>query len=212
MKVNDINIDRLLYTEPVRDKPYDNGEEDGGFFRKLFSKKNEPEVPFFNTRVEEFGRDALYEDIKEGCDAYIVNGAPFETMTVLSQSYLILPGKEIFPLFEIAKYGIYNEPESKRNYEQYAIDRFDEPYDPDFVSEYDNEEGFELDRFNIWLILIDRNNIRYEYVFPMEVPDRKDFRAQLNERLSPINAEDHSAEDVMEGRFSEDDSNLFYLY
>lgn len=45
----------------------------------------------------------------------------------------------------------------------------------------------------------------------MEVPDRKDFRAELNERLSPINAEDHSAEDVMEGRFSEDDYNLFYL-
>lgn len=211
MRVDDINIDMLLYTEPVRNKPYDSGEDEGGFFKKLFSKKDEPEIPFFNTRVEEFGRDALYEDIKEGYDAYIVKGAPFETMAVLSQSYLILPGKEIFPLYEIEKFGIYNEPELQRPYEQYAIDRFNEPYDPGFVSEFENEESFELDRFNIRLIIIDKNNIRYEYVIPMEVPDRKDFRAKLNERLSPINAEDHSAEDVMEGRFSEDDYNLFYL-
>ena len=106
----------------------------------------------------------------------------------------------------------YNELEQGRPYEQYAIDRFDEPYDPGFVSEFDNEERFELDRFNIWFIIIDKNNLRYNYVFPMEVVDRKDFREKLNERLAPINAEDHSAEDVMEGRFSEDEYNPFYLY
>lgn len=127
----------MLYTEPVRNKPYDSGEDEGVFFKKLFSKKDEPEIPFFNTRVEEFGRDTLYEDIKEGYDAYIVKGAPFETMAVLSQSYLILTGKEIFPLYEIEKFGIYNEPELQRPYEQYAIDRF-----------------------NIRLIIIDKNNIR----------------------------------------------------
>ncbi len=210
MKVNDINIDMLLYTEPVKNKPYDD-EEEGGFFKKLISRKEEPEVPFFNTRIEEFGRDALYEDIKDGYDAYIVKGAPFETMVVLSHSYLILPGKEIFPLYDVAKFGIYNEPEMSRPYEQYAIDRFDEPYDPGFVSGFENEEGFELARFNVRFVIVDENRLYYEYVFPMEVADRRDFREKLNERLGPVGVEDHSAEDVMEGRFSEDVYNPFYL-
>ena len=205
MKVTDINIDRLLYTEPVRKQPYDNDEEERGFFKKIFSKKDEPEVPFFNTRVEEFGRDALYDDIKEGFDAYIVTGAPFETMVVLSRSYLILPGKEIFPLYDVERFAIKNEHYGNRPYEQYAIDRFDEPYDPTFVSEYDNEEGFELDRFNILLQITDENHLQYEYVFPMEVADRKDFRDKLNERLGPVGALDLSDDDVMEGRFPDDE-------
>lgn len=205
MKVTDINIDRLLYTEPVRKQCYDNDEEERGFFKKIFSKKDEPEVPFFNTRVEEFGRDALYDDIKEGFDAYIVTGAPFETMVVLSRSYLILPGKEIFPLYDVERFAIKNEHYGNRPYEQYAIDRFDEPYDPTFVSEYDNEEGFELDRFNILLQITDENHLQYEYVFPMEVADRKDFRDKLNERLGPVGALDLSDDDVMEGRFPDDE-------
>ena len=40
MKVNDINIDMLLYTEPVKNKPYDD-EEEGGFFKKLISRKED---------------------------------------------------------------------------------------------------------------------------------------------------------------------------
>ena len=205
MKVTDINIDQLLYTQPVRNQPYDNDDEKGGFFKKIFAKK-EPEIPFFNTRVEEFGRDELYNDIKEGYDAYIVKGAPFETMVVLSHSYLIIPEKEIFPLYDVAKFAIKNEHDGNRPYEQYAIDRFDEPYDPGFVSEYENEEGFELARFNILLQLTDENNLLYEYVFPMEVADRKDFREKLNERLAPVGVFDDSDEDVMEGRFPEDES------
>jgi hypothetical protein len=205
MKVTDINIDQLLYTEPVKKLSYDNDEEERGFFKKMFSKNKEPEIPFFNSRVEEFGKDNLYDDIKEGYDAYIVNGAPFETMVVLSRCYLILPGKEIFPLYDVKRFAIKNEHYGNRPYEQYAIDRFDVPYDPSFVSEYDNEEGFELDRFNILLQITDDNNLLYEYVFPMEVADRRDFRAKLNERLEPAGAMDFSEEDVMEGRFPDDE-------
>ena len=36
MKVTDVNIDQVLYTEPVRTRPYDSDEETGGFFKKLF--------------------------------------------------------------------------------------------------------------------------------------------------------------------------------
>ena len=205
MKVTDVNIDQVLYTEPVRSRTYDSDEETGGFFKKLFKKKDEPEVPFFNTRVEEFGRDGLYEDIKEGYDAYIVKGAPFETMVLLSHNYLILPGKEIFPLCDVARFAIMNENAADRPYEQYAIDRFNEPYDPNYVSEYEGEEGFELARFNVKLKITDENNLVYGYVFPMEVSDRQDFRDKLNERLAPFGVIDASNEYAVQGRFPNDD-------
>ena len=205
MKVTDINIDQVLYTEPVRSCNYDSDEETGGFFKKLFKKKNEPEVPFFNTRVEEFGRDELYEDIKDGYNAYMVKGAPFETMVLLSHNYLILPGKEIFPLCDVAKFAIINENEEDRPYEQYAIDRFNEPYDPNFVSEYEGEEEYELNRFNVKLKITDENNLVFGYVFPMEVADRQDFRDKLNERLAPYGVIDESNELAIEGRFPDED-------
>ena len=168
MKITDLNIDQLLYTKPVKTQSYEDDEEGGGFFKKLFSKKAEPEIPFFNQRVEEFGRDELYDDIKEGYDAYIVKGAPFETMVVLSRSYLILPEKEIFPLYDVTRFAIKTEHYGNRPYEQYALD------------------------------------ILYEYVFPMEVADRKDFREKLNERLAPVGVFDASDEEVMEGSFPDD--------
>ena len=205
MKVTDINIDQVLYTEPVRSCNYDSDEETGGFFKKLFKKNNEPEVPFFNTRVEEFGRDELYEDIKDGYNAYMVKGAPFETMVLLSHNYLILPGKEIFPLCDVAKFAIINENEEDRPYEQYAIDRFNEPYDPNFVSEYEGEEEYELNRFNVKLKITDENNLVFGYVFPMEVADRQDFRDKLNERLAPFGVIDESSELAVEGHFSVDE-------
>ena len=205
MKVTDINIDQVLYTEPVRSHNYDSDEENEGFFKKLFKKKDEPEVPFFNTRVEEFGRDELYEDIKDGYNAYMVKGAPFETMVLLSHNYLILPGKEIFPLCDVAKFAIINENEEDRPYEQYAIDRFNEPYDPNFVSEYEGEEEYELNRFNVKLKITDENNLVFGYVFQMEVADRQDFRDKLNERLAPYGVIDESSELAVEGRFPDED-------
>lgn len=208
MKVTDVNIDQVLYTEPVRSRPYDSDEETGGFFKKLFKKKEEPEVPFFNRRVEEFGREELYEDIKDGYVAYTVKGAPFETMVLLSHNYLILPGKEIFPLCDVARFGIMNENAADRPYEQYAIDRINEPYDPNFVSEYEGEEGFELARFNVRLKITDENNLVFGYVFPMEIPDRQDFRDKLNERLAPFGVIDESNEYAIQGRFPNVDDIL----
>ncbi len=201
MKIINVNLDQLLYTEPVK-ATYDHDEEESSFFKKLFKKKDEePEIPFFNQRVEEFGKDDICEDLADGYDAFIVKGAPFETMVVVSRCYLILPGKEIFPLYTVSRFAIKNEHYGNRPYEQYALDRFNEPYDPNYVSEYENEEGFELARFNILLQITDKNGLLYEYVFPMEVADRKEFRAILNSRLEEIGARDFSDEDVMIGEF-----------
>lgn len=81
------------------------------------------------------------------------------------------------------------------------MDRFNDPYDPNYVSEFENEEGFELARFNIRLTITDKYNLMYEYVFPMEVADRRDFREKLYERVAPYGAYDYSEEDVMVGEF-----------
>ena len=54
------------------------------------------------------------------------------------------------------------------------------------------------------LQITDENNILYEYVFPMEAADRKDFREKLNERLAPVGVFDASDEEVMEGSFPDD--------
>ena len=203
MKLTDVNFDELL-TLPMTGPLYDYTEEDAGFFKKLFSRKKEPETSFFAKRIEQFGRDELYNEFKEGYDAYVIKGAPAESLVVLTHSYLIIPEKEIFPLYDVTQFAIKTEHYGDRPYEQYAIDRFGEPYDPEYISEYENEEGFELARFNILLQIIDENKILYEYVFPMEVEDRKDFRAKLNERLAPVGVLDASDEEVMEGRFPDD--------
>ena len=104
----------------------------------------------------------------------------------------------------MARFAIINESSADRPYEQYAIDRFNEPYDPNYVSEYEGEESFELDRFNVKLKITDEYNLVYGYVFPMEVADRKDFREKLNERLAPFGVVDGSSEFAIEGRFPED--------
>ena len=141
----------------------------------------------------------------EGYDAYYIQGAPFETMVVLTSCYLILPGREIFPLYDVERFALKNEYAGDRKYEQYAIDRKGIPYDPAYVSEFEGEEIFELDRFNVLLQITDENHLLYEYVIKMEVPDRKDFRARLIERLEVGGgAIDLSEEDAIEGLFVDD--------
>lgn len=65
MKITDVNIDQLLYTQPVRTTDYDEAEEFEGLFKKLFQKKDKHKSSYFETRIEEFGLDVLYDDIKD---------------------------------------------------------------------------------------------------------------------------------------------------
>ena len=65
MKVTDVNIDQLLYTQPVRTTDYDEAEESEGLFKKLFKKNEKPKASYYETRIEEFGKDDLYDDIKD---------------------------------------------------------------------------------------------------------------------------------------------------
>ena len=81
--------------------------------------------------------------------------------------------------------------------------------DPDYKSEYEDEEGFELDRFNVEFIIHEEENGVIIHSFPMEIEDRKDFRQRLLDRCI---ADDLSDEGVFEGKFNEEKSirELFY--
>lgn len=200
MKVNDIIIDQILHV-PGPAKHYDSGEdEDEGLFKKLFSKKEkEPKDTFYTSRIKEFGRDVLYDELLRGYDAYKIDKAPLDTMIILTENYLIIPEHEVFPLETLRKFALFT---SWNVCTEYAQAREGCPYDPDYVSEYENEEAFELGRFEIRLILTDNFKQRYQHFIFMEVPDRKDFHQGIIDRCP--RADDYTSEDVLEGGYFED--------
>ena len=152
-------------------------------------------------RINEIGRDELEQELSGEIDAYRIEKSDPMTTIILTENYLILPNQDIFPLENVKKFalGAVYLPE----YMQYAQDREGVPYDPEYKSEYEGEESYELDRFNIDLVLADEENAIYTYTFPMEVSDRKDFRDRLSDRCI---ANDLSEDLVFEGKFNEDHS------
>ena len=148
MKTRDIDIDGILsvpgFTSSYKD------DESAGFFKRLFTKKKNEES-FYMSRIKQIGTDVLYEELKGDIDAYWVKDAPRDTVVVLTVNYLVLPGQDIIALDNIKKYGLYNIPQAP--FAQYALDRMDIPYDPYYVSEYEGEESYELDRFKICLVI-----------------------------------------------------------
>ena len=201
MKIEDIDIDRVLYVPQHRDYDYDDEEE--GLFKKLFSKKSKKhEKSVFEERIEAIGHEELLEELSGDVDAYLVQNADFEHMVVLTDSYLIFPGNEIFELFKLNRFGIYNI--SNAPFAEYAEDRFDVPYDPQYVSEFEGEEDFEFDRFKIRLEMIDDTGFKFIYLFHMEVEDREDFRQKMEEKSR---AKDFSSKAATEGWFKENDSD-----
>ena len=87
-------------------------------------------------------------------------------------------------------------------WEQYAEDRgLDTPYDPTYISEFEGEEEYELERFKIRLVIVDIYGMQFRYDFYMETSDRRDFHEQFANRCDGI---DFTREDVLDGKFSED--------
>ena len=199
MRIDYYDIDKILHTPQITSS-YDE-EEEGGFFKKLFSKKTKENDSIYDNLIEEYGRENLRADMEEQTDAFLIRFAPIDTVVILTNNFFILPEQAIVPLERVRKFCIGNVINAP--FTQYAIDRINEPYDPDYVSEYEGEEGFELERFNIRLLLIDELDVRYEYVFPLELADREAFRDLLNERC--VDVEDLSDEFAMRGEFNEED-------
>lgn len=199
MKIDKVDIDLILQSDK-RGIYGRERDEEKGFFKKLFGKKDDAdESSYYQQRIVEIGRDELVEELSGEIDAYLIEKADPMTMVILTESYFILPGREIFPLMDIDQFAIgsvWLPP-----YQQYALDREGEPYDPDYKSEFEEEEGYELDRFNIDFVIRDSEIATYAYTFPMEVADRSDFRDKLNEKCD---AEDLSEDPVFEGKFNEE--------
>ena len=199
MKIDKVDIDTILQSEK-RGIYGRERDEEKGFFKKLFGKKDEADASsYFQDRIVEIGRDELVEELSGEIDAYWIDKSDPKTTVILTESYFILPGKEIFPLVDIVQFAIgstWLPP-----YAQYALDRLGVPYDPDYKSEYEEEEGFELDRFNIDFVISDEDNAYYTYTFPMDIEDRSDFRQKLIEKSE---AEDLSEDEVFEGKFNEE--------
>lgn len=200
MRLETIDIP-LILPQPMsgRSSYYDEDEEPG-FFSKLFKKKDVPEKSFFESRIEEFGYDDLYNELSDNPAIYQVRNTSYDKSVILTKNYFILPGQEIFPLERISKYVICNLGEMP--WEQYAEDRgIDTPYDPTYISEYEGEEEYELERFKISLVIIDKYGVQFRYDFYMEASDRRDFYEQFSSRCDGM---DFTREDVLDGKFSED--------
>ena len=165
MRIENVDIDVILGTE--NKGIYGAHEkEKKGFFKKLFDKEDAQEE-YFKDRVQEIGRGELEKELSGEIDAYLVEKADPKNTVILTENYFILPGKELFPLYMIKEFALGSE--WMPPYQQYAADRFGIPYDPDYKSEYEDEEGFELDRFNVEFIIHEEENGVIIHSFPMEI-------------------------------------------
>ena len=201
MRLEKIDIP-LILPQPIPDKlSYYGEDEEKSFFAKLFKKKAVPEKSFYEKRIEEFGYDELYCELNDNPLIYHVRNTTIDKAVVLTENYLILPGQEILKLERISKYVICNL--GHMPWEQYAEDRgINTPYDPAYISEYEGEEEYELERFKIQLVIVDEYGMRFIYDLYMEASDRRDFHKQLSFRCNGV---DFTREDVLDGQFSEDD-------
>ena len=200
MRLETIDIP-LILPQPVSNRVSDYDEDEKqGFFAKLFKKKDVHEKSFYENRIDEFGYDELYGELNNSPVIYQVRNTSYDKAVILTEKYFVLPGQEIFPLERISKYVICNL--GQMPWEQYAEDRgLDTPYDPTYISEFEGEEEYELERFKIRLIIVDKFGMQFRYDFYMEASDRRDFHEQFSDRCDGM---DFTREDVLDGKFSED--------
>lgn len=176
-------------------------EEARGFLGKLFGKDKKDSLSVFEADIKRIGRDELIKEILDDdyILAYTVDKDRTDLYVVLTENYLILPDQDIICLADVFKYGLFNvlDPE----FAQYAEDRINIPYDPTFVSEYEGEEGYELERFSLLFAYVDQYGNIFKYTIYMDVADRQDFYDYLSARLD--GKVDLTSELVSEGKFED---------
>ncbi len=183
-------------------------EEEKGIFSKIF-KKPQSTLTVYEEQINKIGRDVLVDELldEDYVLAYSIDSNQTKLYVVLTENYLILPGLDIITLENVRTYGLFNVlfPE----FVQYAEDRKGIPYDPNYVSEFEGEETFELDRFSIMFGYVDNYGIRYKYTIYMDIDDRKDFYEYLFARLE--GKVDFTRQLVLDGEFEKDTyENWFY--
>lgn len=189
------------------------GMDEGGLFSKLFKKfksEEEDDNSYYEKVVAGIGRSTLIDEMNDSDNlaAFTVDKGNNDIYVIFTQNYIILPGQDVIEYTNISRFGFFNVREP--DFAQYAIDREDEPYDPNYVSEYDGEETFELDRFLIVLAIVDKVGLKYEYPIHVEIKDREEVRKIIQDRTMD-DVKDFSDELVFDGDFADDpyDNMLF---
>lgn len=202
MKVTDIDVDKILFISPfeVSSTPE---ESEGGFFKKLFGKKETVDpAAFYASEVKSRGVDMLREELLSSETVAWRQESPYqEYPIVVTPNYLFIPGEDIVRFDDIIKFGLFNYQGDCCLHWQYAMDRINEPYDPSYTGEYEGEETYEVDRFKVTLVMVDNVGQKFEYHFLMEKEDRQEFVSLLASRTG---APDYSDDDVLKGEFAED--------
>lgn len=158
----------------------------------------------FQKQISKYGTDDISNSIREDdTTAYIIAENCPQSLIILTDMYPILPDKDVFLMSDIIEYGLAYE-NNNPDFAQYAEDRMGMPYDPNFVSEYEGEETFELDRFSVLLVIKDSVGIISQYTIYLDVNDRTDFLDILSSKTQGF-AYDISDTLAVEGKF--DDNN-----
>lgn len=176
-------------------------ENEGGFLTKIFKKKKYSEN-IFEEAIAKYGRGRLADELSDEdyILAYTVDSNQTKLYVVLTENFLILPGQDIIELASITKYGLFNVLDP--DFAQYAEDRINVPYDPSYVSEYEGEERYELDRFSIMFAFVTDMKILYKYTLYMDLADRKEFHEYLSARIDTES--DFTSDLIFDGKFEDD--------
>ncbi len=68
MRIEDIDISLILPQPGMSNASHNEEEEEKGFFAKLFKKKETPDKPFYESRIEELGYDEIYSELSDDPD------------------------------------------------------------------------------------------------------------------------------------------------
>lgn len=201
MKITDIDVDKILCVSVFSGR--DEEDHDEGFLKKLFGKKNKDAESFYESKIKDIGVDFLREELTGDVIAFKMDNAADAPCVVLTDNYLIIEGHDVITISDIEEFGLRNLAYYDPGLFQFATDRIGIPYDPSFVSEYEGEEGYELGRFTVRLLIRDEYGQDFTYDIPMDIEDRREFCKAINESWAVC---DISDEDCLEGKFVEDPS------
>ena len=116
-----------------------------------------PESSHFKSLLDEYS-DIWFAASHNGVSVFSVENEPIENSVISTGSYLILPGRDIFPLGKITQFALYKTAE---------------------------EQGL-----NVRMVIVDDHVVFHEYVFPLEVADRKAFGSMITDWSSAVDQTD----------------------
>ena len=96
MRIEDIDISLILPQPGMSNSSNDEEEEEKGFFAQLFKKKETPDKPFYEARIEELGYDEIYSELSDDPVIYHVRNTAYDKAVILTKNYLVLRIRNIY--------------------------------------------------------------------------------------------------------------------